>query len=441
MKTANLAQKLEEKILKKEATLAVLGLGYVGLPLATFFANKGFRVLGYDIDPQKEKLLKKGESYLTTVPSATIKPLVEKGALIPSSQEESLGQAEIFIICVPTPLGPHQEPDLSFVCQTARSIASYLRPGGLVILESTTYPGTTREVLKPLLEESGLRAGEDFFLGYSPEREDPGNPRFSLENIPKVVSGLSPYCHKLVSLLYQQVVKEVVPVSSLEVAEATKLLENTYRAVNIALVNELKIIFEKLGLNIWEVIEAAKTKPFGFQAFYPGPGLGGHCIPVDPFYLTWKAKELEIHTRFIELAGEINTKMPAYVVSRIQEALNSEGKPLKGASIILLGVSYKPEVNDLRESPALKIMKLLEGYGALVDYHDPYVPVLPQTRLYPGGKVSKPLENLAQYDAVVVVTNHQVIDWGKVAQEARLIIDTRGVFRGEGLRSGKIWRA
>lgn len=434
---------LLNKIKKKEALIGIIGLGYVGLPLAREFLRKNFTVIGFDIDEEKIKKLNKGESYIKHIDSNFIKQAVFSNYFKATNDFSRLKGVDVIIICVPTPLGKHYDPDLTFVITTARTIATQLRKGQLVILESTTYPGTTEEEILPILCETGLKVGEDFFMGYSPEREDPGNKKFTTANIPKVVSGVTEKCLTLVETLYKHIVVEVVPVSSPKVAEATKILENTYRAVNIALVNELKIVFEKMGIDIWEVIEAAKTKPFGFQAFYPGPGLGGHCIPIDPFYLTWKAKEYDIHTRFIELAGEVNTSMPYYVVEKTIKALNAQGISIKGAKILMVGVAYKPDVDDTRESPGLKIMALLEKEGARVDYHDPYVPILPKTRKYKFDKISVPLtaEKIIQYDAIIIVTNHSNIDYGFIAEKAKLIIDTRNALKVKGLRSGKVWKA
>ena len=433
---------LLNKIKKKKVLIGIIGLGYVGLPLAREFLRKNFTVIGFDIDEEKVDKLNKGESYIKHIDSDFIKQSVFSDSFKATNDFSKLKEVDVVIICVPTPLGKHYDPDLAFVIDTARTIATHLRKGQLVILESTTYPGTTEEEVLPILSKTGLEVGEDFFLGYSPEREDPGNEEFTTANIPKVVSGVTEKCLTLVETLYRHIVVEVVPVSSPKVAEATKILENTYRAVNIALVNELKIVFEKMGIDIWEVIEAAKTKPFGFQPFYPGPGLGGHCIPIDPFYLTWKAKEYDIHTRFIELAGEVNTGMPYYVVERTIRALNTQGIPVKGAKILIVGVAYKPDVDDTRESPGLKIMALLEKEGARVDYHDPYIPILPKTRKYKFDRVSVPLtaEKIIQYDAIIIVTNHSNIDYSFIAEKAKLIIDTRNVFKIRGLRYRNIWK-
>ena len=358
----------------------MVGLGYVGLPLAETFAWAGYPVLGFDIDPEKVKNLKTGRSYIGHISSHRIAELVGSARFEPTSDPACFAQADAIVICVPTPLTEAREPDLSYVSNTARSIAPHLRRGQLVVLESTTYPGTTEELVRPILEQTGLRVARDFFLAYSPEREDPGNPHYSTRMIPKVVGGCDPASLELATALYKPVVDDVLPVSSTQVAEACKILENTYRAVNIALVNELKVVFERMGIDIWEVIEAAKTKPFGFQAFYPGPGLGGHCIPIDPFYLTWMARKYGVNTRFIELAGEINSAMPHHVVNRVAEALNEEGKPIRGSRICVLGVAYKRNVDDPRESPAFSILEMLKQRGAFLSYNDPHIPALPPMR-------------------------------------------------------------
>jgi UDP-N-acetyl-D-glucosamine dehydrogenase len=436
-------QSLLKKIKNKKAQIGIIGLGYVGLPLVREFLNKDFKVVGFDIDEKKVIKINAGESYIKHIDSEFIKKYVSSHSFSATTDFSKLEEVDVIIICVPTPLGKHYEPDLFFVLNSAKTIAQYLRKGQLIILESTTYPGTTEEELLPILSQTGLKVGEDFFLGYSPEREDPGNQKFSTSTIPKVVSGVTENCLALVDALYSHIVVKTVVVSSPKVAEATKILENTYRAVNIALVNELKIIFEKMGIDVWEVIEAAKTKPFGFQAFYPGPGLGGHCIPIDPFYLTWKAKEYDIHTRFIELAGEVNTSMPYYVVEKTIRALNAHNILIKGAKILLIGIAYKPDVDDIRESPALKIMALLEQEGALVDYHDPHVSVLSKTRKYQFEKSSVLLtaQNIAQYDAVVIITNHSNINYQLITEKAKLIVDTRNALNIKGTQKGKVWKA
>ena len=434
---------LLDLISSRQATVGVIGLGYVGLPLALEFLEAGFPVLGFDIDPKKVQMLRKGETYIKYVDGGFLKKHIEGQTLQVTSDYVDLKNADALLICVPTPLGKHMEPDLSYVLDTTREVAKRLRRGQVVVLESTTYPGTTDEEMLPILEESGLRVGEDFFLGYSPEREDPGNKDFSPGAIPKVVSGITDNCLQVVKALYDQVVVQTVPVTSSRVAEATKILENTYRAVNIALVNELKVVFERMGIDIWEVIEAAKTKPFGFQAFYPGPGLGGHCIPIDPFYLTWKAREYDVHTRFIELAGQINTNMPYYVVEKTIRALNERGVPIKGARILIVGVAYKPDVDDDRESPAYVIMDLLERAGALVDYHDPYITRLRLGRLCRVEKESVTLDTgtLDRYHCALIVTNHSNVDYKLLQEKAALIIDTRNALRLNGLTNGNVVKA
>lgn len=429
--TDKLTARLRGMIEARTARVGVIGLGYVGLPLVELFASKGFPVLGFDIDATKVEKLQKGESYIGHIGSDRVAALRDSGRFAATADFSRLGEADAVLICVPTPLGPHREPDLSAVTLTGRAIGQYLRPGQLVVLESTTYPGTTRDVLRPELEAGGLVVGRDFFLGFSPEREDPGNPKFSAGNIPKVVGGWDANSGELACALYKAVVPQVVPVSSCEVAEACKILENTYRAVNIALVNELKVVFDRMGVDVWEVIDAAKTKPFGFQAFYPGPGLGGHCIPIDPFYLTWAARRYGVHTRFIELAGEINTAMPHHVVERLASALNDDGKSLKGSKILVLGAAYKPDVDDCRESPAVELMELLEERGASVSYSDPHVSILPPLRGHSIRQESTPLtaEKLSEQDCVLIATDHKAFDWPLIFDRSTLVIDTRGVAR------------
>jgi UDP-N-acetyl-D-glucosamine dehydrogenase len=434
---------LKQKIISKEALVGIIGLGYVGLPLAREFLGKKFNVLGFDTDAEKVAILNEGKSYIKHITSEFIKKSVLNGQLVVTEDFSRLRKADVILICVPTPIGKHNEPDLSYVLNTTEVIANNLRKGQLIILESTTYPGTTEEEVLPILSKTGFKVGQDFYLGYSPEREDPGNPHFKTSAIPKVVSGVTEFCLILTKTLYDQIITMTVPVTSPRVAEATKLLENIYRAVNIALVNELKMVFDRMGIDVWEVIEAAKTKPFGFQAFFPGPGLGGHCIPIDPFYLTWKARESEIHTRFIELAGEINAYMPYYVVQKTIRALNDDHKSIKGAKILLLGMAYKPDVDDLRESPSLKIMELLIKEGAEVDYNDPYIPELKPMRKYnfSTGSVDLTSENLSSYDAVIVTTNHSCYDYDLILKEANIVIDTRNALGIKGQRNGKIWKA
>lgn len=426
------AEDLLDRIAAKKARVGVLGLGYVGLPLGMAYAEAGFPTFGLDVDLSKVESLRKGKSYIRHISSEPIARLVADQRLQFSADLSELSSCDAILICVPTPLNESREPDLSYVRSSAKAIAAALRPGQLVVLESTTYPGTTEEVVRPILESSGLRAGEDFHLAYSPEREDPNNPVFQTGNIPKLVGGLTPACRDAAAALYRNVIENVVTVSSCRVAEMAKLLENIYRCVNIALVNEMKILCDRMDTDVWEVIEAASTKPFGFAAFYPGPGLGGHCIPVDPFYLTWKARQHDFTTRFIELAGEINTNMPHYVVQRTVEALNEDGKSVKGARLFVLGVAYKKDIEDLRMSPALRVMELLEEKGAVIEYHDPFVSEASwshngRSRRWKG----LPLDaaRLGQADAVLVLTDHSSVDYGLVAREARLVVDTRNALK------------
>lgn len=431
-----LAEQLTARIRQRTACVAVLGLGYVGLPLAEAFALRGFPVLGFDTDTGKVAQLNRGQSYLGHISPERTTRLVSETAFEATTDVARLAEADALVICVPTPLTEAREPDLSCVVKAGEVIRRSLRPGQVVILESTTYPGTTEEVLRPLLERTGLRAGQDFFLAFSPEREDPGNPVYQTRNIPKVVGGINDLSRDLAASLYEAVVERVVPVSDTRVAEACKILENTYRAVNIGLINELKVVFAGMGLDVWEVIEAAKTKPFGFQAFYPGPGLGGHCIPIDPFYLTWAARRHGLATRFIELAGEVNASMPQYVVQQVAEALNEQGKPIRGSRICLLGVAYKPDVGDVRESPALVILEELRRLGAWVSYNDPHIPSVE-------GLESQPLseEFLAGQDCVIVVTNHSAYDWDWVVRHASLVVDTRNATGGCAVEVGRVWKA
>jgi UDP-N-acetyl-D-glucosamine dehydrogenase len=423
----SLADELLSRIEERTARVAVVGLGYVGLPLAETFAWGGYPVLGFDVDTDKVAKLTRGESYIGHICSERVAELIGSGRFEATTDARRFAEADAVIICVPTPLGEAREPDLSYIVNTAVTLRPHLRAGQLIVLESTTYPGTTEDLLLPLLEESGLKAGRDFFLAYSPEREDPGNRDYATRNIPKVIGGLDETSRKLALALYGPIVDGVVPVSGTRVAEACKILENTYRAVNIALVNELKAVFAAMGIDIWEVIAAAKTKPFGFQAFYPGPGLGGHCIPIDPFYLTWVARKHGLNTRFIELAGEINTAMPQYVVARVADALNDDGKALKGSRVCVLGVAYKRDVDDPRESPSFTILELLQAKGAVISYNDPHVPRLPHMRHHNLHMESQPLspEFLAEQDCVLIVTDHSCYDWEFVADNARLVVDTR----------------
>jgi UDP-N-acetyl-D-glucosamine dehydrogenase len=426
---------LKERIARRDYTVGVIGLGYVGLPLVLRFGEVGFRVIGFDIDVDKVQQLSKGASYIQHVPAPRVQALLDVGRFEATANLARLAEPDAVIICVPTPLTRHREPDLRYVEKTADAVAAALRRNQLVCLESTTYPGTTDEVVLPRLEARGLRVGEDFFLAFSPEREDPGNTQFDTATIPKVVGGVTPGCLDLATALYAEAIKKVVPVASTRVAEATKILENVYRAVNIALVNELKIAFERMGINVWDVIEAAKTKPFGFQPFYPGPGLGGHCIPIDPFYLTWKAREYGVATRFIELAGEINAGMPAYVIHRLMDALNERGKALKGARVLVLGAAYKKDTDDPRESPGLEIMEELIQKGATVDYSDPHLPRLPVVRRHKIDLASVALSesSLRQYDAVLLVTDHSSFPYNLIHLSASLIVDSRNAFRARGL--------
>lgn len=421
-----------KKVKKREIKAGVIGLGYVGLPLVRIFLRKGFEVIGFDIDERKVAMLNQGKSYILHVRAEELKPYLEQGKFRATQDFSELTEVDAILICVPTPLDAHRNPDLTFVVETTETIAQYLRPGQLVVLESTTYPGTTDEKMLPLLEKSGLRVGQDFFLAYSPERENPGDKNFSTEKIPKVIGGMTRNCLEVAKALYDEIVVRTVPVSSTRVAEATKLLENIFRSVNIAMVNEMKMIFSRLGIDIWEVIEAASTKPFGFMPFYPGPGYGGHCIPVDPFYLTWKAKEVDYPTKFIELAGEINTQMPYYVVDRTIEALNARGKAINRARILVLGITYKKDIDDQRESPALKIISLFKKKGARVSYHDPYVPHSFGHREYPDLDMkSVPLTTgrLKQSDAVIIATDHSIFDYDWIAKNSSLVIDTRNAIK------------
>ena len=413
---------------QKTARVGVIGLGYVGLPLANLFHQKGFQVVGFDIDQRKIDSLQGGKSYIGHIADARVVELMADGRFIPTVDFAKIGEVDTVSICVPTPLDDYREPDLSFIESTGRNIAPFLRKGQLIVLESTTYPGTTKEVLQPILEAgSGLRAGEDFFLAYSPEREDPGNPNFSTSTIPKVVGGMDAESQAVAVALYQQAAAKVVPVSSMEVAEACKILENTYRAVNIALVNEMKVLFDRMKLSIWEVIDAAKTKPFGFQAFYPGPGLGGHCIPIDPFYLTWLARRYGLNTRFIELAGEVNAKMPVYVVDQVMRALNRAGRAVQGSKIAIIGIAYKKDVDDPRESPAFEIIEELLQLGAELSYHDPHIANMPRMRKHDIRLSSQPLtpQYLADQDCVLIVTDHTSVDWNLVLKSSRLVVDPR----------------
>ena len=416
------------------AVIAVVGLGYVGLPLLLAYASKGFRVLGFDIDPAKIDALRAGRSYIKHIDSAPLHEALDRGLLDATTDFSRVSEADAVILCVPTPLDAHFEPDLGYVTGTLDSVVPHLKPGAILSLESTTYPGTTEEECLPRVTARGLVPGETVFIVYSPEREDPGNARFAATNIPKVVGGITPACLEAGVALYGAVFDQVVPVSSCKVAELSKLLENIYRAVNIGLVNELKIVADAMGIDIWEVIRAASTKPFGFTPFYPGPGLGGHCIPIDPFYLTWKAREYGVHTRFIELAGQVNRSMPAYVVQRVVEALNDEGKAVKGSKILVLGLAYKADVDDMRESPAFEVLDRFEALGAEVAYHDPHIPEIGPTREHAKWRGVKSLTwdegALRAQDAVVLVTHHKAFDLNQLANWASLVVDTRNAMRG-----------
>jgi UDP-N-acetyl-D-glucosamine dehydrogenase len=433
-----LVDSLIERLGARTARIGVVGLGYVGLPLAMACARAGFATIGFDIDPRKAERLNRGDSYIDAVGGGELRRLVAAGRFWATDDLSRLGDCDVVGICVPTPLTRQREPDLSFVEATARTIAGTLRGGQLVVLESTTYPGTTREVVKPLLEAGGQASERDFFLAFSPEREDPGNAEFETRSIPKVVAGDGPLAARAALAFYGAVVERLVPVSTLDTAEAVKIAENVFRAVNIALVNELKMVFERMGVDVWEVIEAAGTKPFGYMPFYPGPGLGGHCIPIDPFYLTWKSREFDMPTRFIELAGEINLSMPRYVVGRLEEALDRTlAMSLSSARILIVGLAYKRNVSDVRESPTFKLIELLEARGASVAFHDPHVAAIPPTREYAAyaGRRSTPLsaETLRAHDAVLIATDHDAVDYPLIASDAALIVDTRNAFRRRGV--------
>jgi UDP-N-acetyl-D-glucosamine dehydrogenase len=425
---------------------AVVGLGYVGLPLSLQFARSGVAVLGLDVDRAKVDALHQGRSYIKHIPSEAVAEAVKAGTFSATSDFSRIREVDAIIICVPTPLNKNREPDISFILDTGRSIARYLRKGMLVVLESTTYPGTTDEDLREVLEVgSGLEAGRDFHLAFSPEREDPGNPDSKVAIIPKVVGGYTSTCLEKAVALYSKAVKTVVPVSSCRAAEATKLLENTFRSVNIALVNELKIVYSAMGIDVWEVINAAKTKPFGFMPFYPGPGLGGHCIPIDPFYLTWKAREFGQNTRFIELAGEVNTSMPTYVVHRVADALNERQKAIKGSSVLVVGLAYKPNVDDERESPSYVLMEMLKERGASVAYYDPYVPVIKPTREHAHWAGTKSVawnkQTITAFDVVLIATNHACVNYQELADWTECIVDTRNAMSGIGTLPGQLWKA
>jgi UDP-N-acetyl-D-glucosamine dehydrogenase len=430
--------RLLDRIGNHEAVVGIIGMGYVGLPLAHTFCSAGFRVVGFDIDSAKVKALGAGRSYIKHIPSETIAGMRKGDRFTATADFARLKEVDAILICVPTPLTKQREPDMTYIVSTGEAIAPHLKKGQLVVLESTTYPGTTRDVLRPILERGGLKAGTDFYLAFSPEREDPGNPNFTTRTIPKVVGGYDPKSGEAACALYGACVAQVVPVSSMEAAEATKLTENIYRCVNIALVNELKVIYSAMGIDVWEVLEAAATKPFGFGRkenktfFTPGPGLGGHCIPIDPFYLTWKAREYGLATRFIELAGEVNTGMPDYVIHRLLIALNERGKALKGAKVLVLGLAYKPDVDDMRESPSIHLIEKLKELGAAVAYNDPYIPKTPRQREHDLQMESLELtkQNLADQDAVIISTNHSDYDYAWIVASARLVVDTRNACTG-----------
>lgn len=428
MNESTISDRLKQSIDKKSALVGVVGLGYVGLPLIQAFISAGLKTIGFDVDQSKIDRLMAGESYIKHFSADWITEQIKCKAFTPTSVMSRLNEPDAILVCVPTPLSDSRDPDLSYIESTMEQIADNLRPGQLIVLESTTYPGTTRDVVLPALSKSGLKVGEDFFLAYSPEREDPGNPTYSAGKIPKVVGGIEPRSLELANALYSHAVVETVPVSNCEVAEACKILENVYRSVNIAMVNELKMLLDEIGIDVWDVINAAKTKPFGFQAFYPGPGLGGHCIPIDPFYLSWVARLHGVPTRFIELAGEINASMPQYVVRRVSEALNEAAKPLKGSRIAILGIAYKKDVDDPRESPSFKLMELLQESGSILTYNDPHIPKLPSMRHYKvRPQESQPLtaDYLAAQDCVLIATDHSSYDYQFIVEHSQLVVDTR----------------
>jgi UDP-N-acetyl-D-glucosamine dehydrogenase len=440
----NQAEALRRKITERSIVVGVMGLGYVGLPLVREFCTSGIRVIGFDIDAQKVRLLKAGKTYIEHLPGDFFRQLIRQGLFRPTSDMSELNQPDATLICVPTPLDKMHEPDMSYIENTTADIAKRLRPGQLIVLESTTYPGTTREVVQPKLAATGLKLGRDYFLAFSPEREDPGRTDITTRQIPKVVGGATATSGKLAAALYALALETVIPVSSCEVAEACKIVENVYRCVNIALVNELKMLFDRMGIDVWEVIAAAKTKPFGYQPFYPGPGLGGHCIPIDPFYLSWKAREYNMPARFIELAGEINTRMPEYVVGKVMEALNDRGKSLKGSRILVLGLAYKRDVDDVRESPSVTLIELLQRHGAKVSYHDPHIPVAKPMREHNITDLrSVPLTaaNLKRSDCVLIATDHTSVDYDLVCRHAPLVVDTRNATGRTKKPAGRVVKA
>lgn len=433
-------QELIEKLNSRTARVAVVGMGYVGLPLAVVFCEAGFEVTGIDLDKRKVEALKNGESYILDVPTTQVSSLVEKGRLKATTDYAVIRNMDAVSICVPTPLRQTGDPDLSFIVSAVEGIAPYIHPGMIIVLESSTYPGTTRELLLPTLtEKSGLKIGEDIFVAFSPERVDPGREDWTTKNTPKVIGGITPACSEVADAWYKQALDIVVPVSSTEVAEMAKLLENTFRMINIGLVNELAIICDRLGVDVWEVIDAAATKPFGFMKFTPGPGLGGHCIPIDPLYLSWKMKSLNYTARFIELASEINTGMPRFVVSKVQDALNDHNKPLRGSRVLVLGAAYKPDIDDLRESPALDVIHLLQEKGALVEYHDPYIPAIHHDEIEMTS-VPDLMASVQAADCVVIITNHKKYDYPAILEAAKLVVDTRNAMGKMGRQSPKVTR-
>ncbi len=433
----------KKKIENKTVKIGILGLGYVGLPLAMEFAHSGVNVLGFDIDGKKVNKLNSGKSIIKNIPDSRIKKAIDAKNFTATNDMSQIKKVDAVLICVPTPLTENREPDMQYIVNSCKTISEYLQPGQLITLESTTYPGTSRELMAPILETSGLKAGKDFHLAYSPEREDPGNKSFHTRTIPKVLGGLTKQCQTIAKMVYELAIDEIIPVSSLEAAEAAKILENVYRCINIAMVNELKMVFDRMGIDVWEVIRAASTKPFGFSAFYPGPGLGGHCIPIDPFYLTWKARQYGMPTRFIELAGEINTDMPHYVIARTMDALNNYKKSLKGSKVLVLGLAYKPDIDDVRESPSLELIELLRDKGAHVDYNDPYIPMTHKQRKYDLQMKSKKLSAgmLKKYDAIVIATNHSDYDYNWIVQNSKLVVDTRNATADVKAGRGKIVKA
>lgn len=418
---------LLQKINENKAVVGVVGLGYVGLPLLMEFVEQGFTTIGFDVDQFKVDKLNAGQSYIKHIDGDRVKAVRESKLFEASSDFSRIPEVDCILICVPTPLTKHREPDVSFITSTSETLSKHMRAGQFIVLESSTFPGTTEDVMKPILEKSGLKGDKDFWVAFSPEREDPNNPNFNTRTIPKVIGANTEYARQLASALYEKVIVKTVPVSSSQAAEATKLLENIFRSVNIALVNEMKMILDKMGIDVWEVINAASTKPFGYMPFYPGPGLGGHCIPIDPFYLTWKAREYEMNTRFIELAGEVNTSMPYWVVTKVMDALNDHAKSIKGSKILLLGAAYKKDIDDPRESPSFKLIEIMLQKGAEVDYNDPLIPELPDMRMYDIKKKSVELtqENLAAYDCVLVSTDHSAYDWDFIVKHSKLVVDTR----------------